>query len=436
MAIISADQERLALTRLFHRFGFGPKPGEFEAALKAGFEFTKSQFLNKPTQDQITRSLAPIVIDDLGPRPTPGTFANTEYSLKINSQIKELVMWWLDQMVATDFVLNEKLTWFWHGHWATSLEKVNFALPMLKQNQVFRASALGNFLNLSQTMYNDGALQFWLDGQDNIVGAPNENLSREFMELFLLGVGRYSEDDVKALAKIFTGMQVARTNGQTYFNQRRHDSSAVTFLGTTKVFTAQEAISLLVSRDDSSRFIYERIWFRFFSSTQNLPQDIDRTSFANRDIFALVTSLVNSPNMYDPQLQMVKSPIEWFVAVCRALQVVPSKATNIAAISSQIQKLGQVPFAPPNVGGWPAGELWLTSASAQFRLTLSQLILKNVDLSALNNTPPIDRTKYLQNLLGVYQWSKRTSDALTIARLEPERMLLLAINSPEYVVGA
>ena len=436
MAIINADQERLALTRLFHRFGFGPKPGEFEAALKAGFEFTKSQFLNKPTQDQITRSLAPIVIDDLGPRPTPGTFANTEYSLKINSQIKELVMWWLDQMVATDFVLNEKLTWFWHGHWATSLEKVNFALPMLKQNQVFRANALGNFLNLSQTMYNDGALQFWLDGQDNIVGAPNENLSREFMELFLLGVGRYSEDDVKALAKIFTGMQVARTNGQTYFNQRRHDSSAVTFMGSTKVFTAQEAISLLVSRDDSSRFIYERIWFRFFSSTQNLPQDIDRTSFANRDIFALVTSLVNSPNIYDPQLQMVKSPIEWFVAVCRALKVIPSKAPNIVAISREIQKLGQVPFAPPNVGGWPAGELWLTSASAQFRLTLSQLILKNVDMSALNNTPPLDRVKYLQNLLGVYQWSKRTTDALTIARLEPERMLLLAINSPEYVVGA
>jgi hypothetical protein len=95
-----------------------------------------------------------------------------------------------------------------------------------------------------------------------------------------------------------------------------------------------------------------------------------------------------------------------------------------------------VPFAPPNVGGWPAGELWLTSASAQFRLTLSQAVLKNTDLAELKAVTPGQRVKYLQDLLGVYQWSKRTSDALTIARNEPERLFLLAINSPEYVVGA
>ncbi len=436
MAKLSSDQERLAISRLFHRFGFGPKPGEFEAAVKNGFEVTKKNFLTKPTVEQLSSDLAPITVDDLGPRPTPGTFANTEYQIKQRAQIKEMTLWWLDQMVTTDYSLNEKMTWFWHGHWATSIEKLNYALPMYKQNLTFRNNALGNFATMSKAMYDDGALQYWLDGQENTAKAPNENLSREFMELFTLGVGRYTEDDVKALARVFTGIQVQRTNGVVAFNPRRHDSSAVTLLGTTQVFTEDQAIDLLVARDDSSRFIYERLWYRFISSTETFPVNYKRDAFANRDIHSAVSDLVSSPNMYSPQLAMVKSPVEWFVALCRALKITPSTMKNVNALTGGLQKLSQVPFAPPNVGGWPAGELWLTSASAQFRLTLAQAVLKNTDLAELKAVTPGQRVKYLQDLLGVYQWSKRTSDALTIARNEPERLFLLAINSPEYVVGA
>lgn len=436
MAQLSSDQERLAISRLFHRYGFGPKPGEFERAIKSGFEVTKKNFLAKPNAEQINLHLAPMTIDDIGPRPTPGTFANTEYQIKQRAQIKEMTLWWIDQMVTTDYALNEKMTWFWHGHWATSVEKLNFALPMYKQNLTFRNSALGNFATLSKAMYDDGALQYWLDGQENTAKAPNENLSREFMELFTLGVGRYSEDDVKALARVFTGIQVQRTNGNVTFNPRRHDSSAVTLLGTTQVFTEDQAIDLLVARDDSSRFIYERLWYRFISSTEDFPANYKRDAFASRDIHSAVSDLVNSQYIYSPQLAMVKSPIEWFVALCRALKITPSSAKNVNALLAGLQKLAQVPFAPPNVGGWPAGELWLTSASAQFRLTLAQAVLKNTHLVQLKAVNPAQRVKYLQNLLGIYQWSKRTSDALTIARNEPERLFLLAINSPEYVVGA
>lgn len=436
MAKLSSDQERLAISRLFHRYGFGPKPGEFERAVKSGFEVTKKSFLSKPTSEQLISDLREITIDDLGPRPTPGTFANTEYQIKQRAQIKEMTLWWLDQMVTTDYSLNEKMTWFWHGHWATSIEKLNFALPMFKQNITFRKYALGNFAELSKAMYDDGALQYWLDGQENTAKAPNENLSREFMELFTLGVGRYSEDDVKALARVFTGIQVQRTNGVVTFNPRRHDSSTVTLLGTTQVFTEDQAIDLLVGRDDSSRFVYERLWYRFISSTENFPVNYKRDAFANRDIYSALNDLLSSQYMYLPQLAMVKSPVEWFVALCRALQITPSATKNVNALIGGLQKLAQVPFAPPNVGGWPAGELWLTSASAQFRLTLSQAVLKNSDLAEIKAVTPGQRVKYLQDLLGVYQWSKRTSDALTIARNEPERLFLLAINSPEYVVGA
>lgn len=436
MAPLSADQERLAISRLFHRFGFGVRPGEFERAVKSGLEATKKNLLTRPTTVQINADLLSLTVDDLGPRPTPGTFANTEYSIKIRSQIKEMTLWWLDQMVTTDYSLNEKMTWFWHGHWATSVEKLNFALPMYKQNLTLRSGALGNFSTLSKSMYNDGALQFWLDGQENTAKAPNENLSREFMELFTLGVGLYTEDDVKALARVFTGMQVQRTNGITVFNPRRHDNSSVSLLGTNQLFSAEQAIDFIVNRDDSSRFIYERLWYRFISSSDELPTNIRRDAFANRDTFAAVSDLINSEHLYSPKYPMVKSPVEWFVAVCRTLNITPSKAKNANVLLSGLQKLAQVPFAPPNVGGWPAGELWLTSASAQFRLTLTEALLKNSDLADLKRVGLAQRVKYLQDSLGVYQWSKRTSDALNIARTEPARLFLLAINSPEYVVGA
>ena len=436
MAVLTEDQERLAISRLFNRFGFGPTPRQFEQAVKDGFESTQKSFLVKPNAAQITKDLPPLTVEDLGARPTPGTFANTEYAIKIRTQIKDLTLWWLDHMVNSDYQLNEKLTWFWHGHWATSVEKLNFALPMYKQNLTFRNYALGNFTAMSRAMYDDGALQFWLDGQENTSKAPNENLSREFMELFTLGVGRYSEEDVRALAKIFTGIQVSRQNGVVTFNPRRHDSTSVTLLGTTKVFTAQEAIELLTSRDDSSSFIYERLWFRFLSSTIEIPTQMDRTPFAGRDIYSAVKGLIDSPYLYNPSYAMVKSPVEWLIGICRAFSITPSGVKNSGQLIGALSKLAQVPFAPPNVGGWPAGELWLTSASAQFRLTLSQQLLRNISLKELQSIAPIKRAKYLQDLLGVYQWSTRTADALTIAKSEPERLILLAINSPEYVVSA
>jgi uncharacterized protein (DUF1800 family) len=140
--------------------------------------------------------------------------------------------------------------------------------------------------------------------------------------------------------------------------------------------------------------------------------------------------------MYNNSYAMVKSPVEWFIGVCRAFSVVPSTAKNPQNLLGGLSKLAQVPFSPPNVGGWPAGELWLTSASAQFRLTLAQQLMKSISTKELKAIAPAKRTKYLQDLLGVYQWSPRTADALNVAKSEPERMILLAINSPEYVVGA
>ena len=170
------NPQRLETARLFHRFGYGPKPGEFQAALKQGIQTTRQNVLQIDTQTVTAPELT-----DLGPRPAPNSEGIVEYSRSLRYQNQLLLLWWLDQMVVTANPLNEKMTWFWHGHWATSLGKVRYALPMYNQNVTLRKYALGNFAEFAQAMFLDGALQLWLDGGENTVKAPNENLSREMM---------------------------------------------------------------------------------------------------------------------------------------------------------------------------------------------------------------------------------------------------------------
>jgi uncharacterized protein (DUF1800 family) len=323
MATLAVDKERLAISRLYARFGFGPRPGEFAESLSRGLQSTQQSFLVKPDLALLQSQLKVPDVEDIGPRPPAGSTASDEYSARLRGQNRELTLWWLDQMATTEFTLNEKMVWFWHGHWATSIDKVKFALPMYDQNQRLRTHALGNFEKMSQEMFLDGALQIWLDGQDNTAKAPNENLAREFMELFTLGVGRYTEEDVKALSRIFTGYIVARTSGALTFAPRRHDSSPVTLLGSTRSFQATEAVEYLVARQDCAKFISERIWYRFFSESQQMPLDFSRGGFTgegfeDRNIYKLVSTFINSPYLSAADLPMVKSPVEWCIAICRA----------------------------------------------------------------------------------------------------------------------
>jgi uncharacterized protein (DUF1800 family) len=436
MASLAEDKDRLAISRLYARFGFGPRPGEFAESLSRGLQSTQEAFLVKPDLALIQSQLKVLDVEDLGDRPDAGSDVSDAFGTRLREQNRGLALWWLDHMATTEFTLNEKMVWFWHGHWATSIEKVKFALPMYGQNQSLRTYALGDFATMSRVMFLDGALQIWLDGQDNTAKAPNENLAREFMELFTLGVGRYTEEDVKALSRIFTGYTVARTSGELKFVPRRHDSSPVTLLGKTKSFSAEEAVEYLVSRKDCAQFISERIWYRFFSESQTLPKSFTGTGFEDRNIGELVSIFIDSPYLSAENMPMVKSPVEWCIAICRAFELVPSQFSNPQTLLNHLSKMSQVPFMPPSVGGWPAGGAWLTSASAQFRLSFSQYLIKSIDLAQLRAVPRADRINYLRDLLGIYQLSSRTEDALRAVLDEPARLILLLVNSPEYVVGA
>jgi uncharacterized protein (DUF1800 family) len=431
------NAQNLEISRLFHRFGFGPRPGEYAKALTDGVEATRTKLLTVPAVDAGLAKVVDPEITDLGPRPKPNTKEIVPFAIAMRYQSQQMVVWWLDRMAQSDHGLTEKMTWFWHGHWATSVDKLNYPLPMFNQNKTFRTYCLGSFKDMTRAMINDGALQFWLDGQDNTSKAPNENLGRELMELFTLGVGRYTEDDVKSISRALTGYQVNRSNGTVTINQNRRDKNPVTLLGTTAVYTGDSLADFLVARDDSAKFIAERLWYRFISSTEDMPANfVAQSAFSNRDISAAVTAMAGDSVMRDEKYAMVKSPVEWFISACRALELTPSALKTPAQMINFLQKLGQVPFSPPNVGGWPAAEAWLSSATAQYRISFATWLVKQSDLRVLKSLTPAQRMLQSADWLGVPEWSPRTKTALRGAQADPAQFALLALCSPEYLVSA
>ena len=428
--------ERRKIARLVHRFGFGPRPGEFNSLLTLGFDSAANIYLTSPSSDEFADSQPEPEVSDQGPRPAPNSSTVVAYATEKRAQLSSLTLWWLDRMVLSEHSLRERMTWFWHGHWATSYQKVDDALPMFLQNLTLRAFALGNFATMARAMVNDGALIYWLDGQTNTIKAPNENLSRELMELFVLGVNRYTESDVRETAKALTGYRVNKTSGAVTFLPKQHFSGTINFLGTSGSFDGNSLSDFLVSRSDCAQFISERLWYRFISSTSPFDDRGLTAAFAQRDIAKLVQALGRHPALDDPTNSLVKSPIDWFVSVCRAFEITPSKFSNTALLRRYLDNLGQVPFFPPNVGGWPADQAWLSSSSAQYRIQFATALVKESNLSPISSLPESMRISALADLLGVAAWSQRTELALRGAIKDPQRLALLAICSPEYIVSA
>ena len=431
------ETDRLEIARLYHRFGFGPRPGEFKAALNSGLSATRTALLTPPATDVALTSIPEPKITDLGPRPAQKTSELIEFNIQLRQQVKDLPLWWLDRLVLADHGLTERMTWFWHGHWATAVGKINYAYPMYLQNQTLRKYALGNFNDMANAMLIDGALQFWLDGGDNTAKAPNENLARELMELFVLGVNRYTETDVRELARALTGYQIVRSNGKVTFNSKRFDAGIKTILGSSTSFNGPAAVNHLVSKSDCAKFIVERIWFRFISSQLPVESAAQlEAAFAARDTSKLIAAITDSTILSNPNYSIVKAPVEWFAGVARYLNLTPSNLQTSSQLLAYLDKLAQVPFNPPNVGGWPTDESWLSSASAQSRIQFASWLIKQADLSALTAIAPNKRVAWLQDELGILPFSNRTRLALDGVKTNPAQLLQLAICSPDSVVSA
>ncbi len=416
-----------------HRFGFGPTPGQYADLLQRGTSATQSTVFEHGVVDAGLDSVSPLVLADLGPFPPGNTPASTAFWNTIWDDNVALVTWWLDRIVVSDYPLNERMTWFWHGHWATSISGVSYPLTMQKQNDTLRSFALGNFEDMAKAMVVDGALNVWLNNNENYVQSPNENLAREFMELMTLGVNEFTQRDVTAAARALTGYSTDQSNGVVTFNPQQHYSAPLAILGTTSKLDAQSLASLIVSRDENAKFIAKRLWFRFVSGSTTPPASLAE-SFSNHEISSIVSALVHSVAWNDPANALVKSPVEWFVGACRALRVRPS-SLNTNDTQWLLSQMGQVPFNPPNVGGWTYGQAWLSGATFQYRFELAQTIVAKGDLTPL----AVSRSNMVQasaDWLGVPEWSRRTASTLFAAVANPLELALLAILSPEFMVSA
>jgi uncharacterized protein (DUF1800 family) len=282
-------------------------------------------------------------------------------------------------------------------------------------------------------MLRDTALIIWLDGQKNTAKAPNENLARELMELFTLGIGHYSEDDVKAGARALTGWQVTPATGQAVFNPKRHDEQNKTILGRTGNFDADGFADILLAQPANAEFVARRLWYRF-ASEEPIPNGL----LVQRETTAdMVKAMLESSEFQQTRGHLVKQPVEWAVGAMRQLGIRPGElaADQQTQLFAALKQLGQVPFAPPSVGGWPSGAAWLTTSAAQVRLRAAQLLAAKAPSNVLADVPAAMRIDALARLLVVDGFTARTKDVLTAAANEPRRLLALGLASPEYLVS-
>jgi uncharacterized protein (DUF1800 family) len=437
--------EAVAVRRLYDRLGFGRPTGQTGPG--PGFAAARDALLDPsaPARDAGARATPPPELAAPPPRPTKKKGADPDtikrYNQQLRNQQNTLVLWWLDRMAATDAPATERMTWFWHGHFATGAQKVHSPAQMLEQNQSQRRLAMAGFADLAQTMIVDPAMLHWLDGNSNRVGAPNENLAREFMELFALGVGHYGEPDVREAARALTGWVVRPADTVARLVPRRHDNTSKTILGSTADFDAPGFVNLVLSRPESAPFLVGRLWSRLVSAVAP-PPDAQRRLLdaygAGRDVRALVRAMVAEPAFRDPSSALVKQPVEWLVGLLRALRVRPGQLDpkHAQALLGGLRGMGQVPFAPPSVGGWPANGAWLTTSAGLARLRLAQAVTARGALAPVTAASPTTRADAAGELLGVDAWTPRTRNALARLADDPPALVAMAACAPEYVVSA
>jgi uncharacterized protein (DUF1800 family) len=350
---------------------------------------------------------------------------------------EQITSWWLERMVRSEQPVPERLTWFWHGHFATSIQKVKSASLMLAQNATLRRLGGTTFRPLAHAMIIDPAMLVWLDGNDNVEGSPNENLGREFLELFALGHGHYNETDVRETARALTGWKINRTTGKVRLVPGKHDDGEKTIFATPGDWTADSFVDLVCDKPDTAAFVVGRLWFRLVSDVAPDPATTERLVAAygrDGDVAAVLTAISHEQAFTDSGTSVVKQPVEWVVGLLRALGVAPSalEDTQRRRLLQLLRGMGQVPFLPPSVGGWPAGTSWLTTASALSRSQAAKLITAHAKLDRVSTKAVPD---HVARLLGVDALSARTRSAVAAVADSLPDAVAVAACSPEYVVS-
>jgi len=300
---------------------------------------------------------------------------------KLIEQGLELRAWWLREMLLTPSPLTERMTLFWHNHFATSQQKVRLASLMYRQNALMRREALGNFASLLHAVAKDPAMLVYLDNAGSRKQAPNENFAREVMELFTLGEGRYGERDVNEAARAFTGWSIDRDSGEFVYRRVWHDYGEKTVLGKSGRFDGDEVLDILLGRPETAEFIAAKLW-RELVSAHPEPREVARWAAAFRDsryeVKPLLRAALTSEAFWSPENRaaLVKSPVDLVVGTLRVFGIHPF---DLRPAVFACATLGQNPFSPPNVKGWPGGQAWIDSATLLGRKQWLERLFRGAD---------------------------------------------------------
>ncbi len=372
---------------LLNRAGFGGTPAEIETLHGQGLEGAVDSLLQPPNEliDVSAQSWSKPVdlqkkraeLQQLKAIPAEQKTKRKEMRKEQRDEMQDLRFWWLTRMKETHAPLVEKMALFWHGHFATSAQKVNGAYVMWRQNATFRTQALGHFPTLLKAISRDPAMMVYLDLQQSNKGHPNENWAREVMELFTLGIGHYTEDDVKAAARAFTGYRIDPRTQEFHFNATQHDDTGKTFLGRTGNFSGDDVLDLIVAQPACPKFVGRKLW-RFFVEDEPPAPSVEAMAGVLRrhgfQIGPVLRDVFLSEEFYSARARrtQIKSPVQFLVESCKLLEtdLPPAKAADGA-----LRSMGQILLAPPNVKGWDGGKSWVSTATLLFRYNFANYLL-------------------------------------------------------------
>lgn len=338
--------DELLIAHLYRRAGFGLSRAGLAAATKKGFDACVEELLH------------PEKVDD----PLEQTLGEIEGELFDLTVLEDAQAWWLYRMIKTRRPLLEKLTLFWHGHFATGATKVDKPQLMVRQNRTLRANAFGSFADLLTAVSKDPAMLVWLDNGVSTKKKPNENYGRELLELFTLGVGHYTEEDVRSVARAFTGWK--QRDGEFAFDPKDHDGEPKTLFGETWNWSGEEVIAVLARHPATAARLAQQL-VKFFAHDDGHPElerDLARRYLeTGGDLRAVLGTLFRSPHFVsdDARRSKVKSPCEFVVGAVRELDA----TVPMRALPALLGRMGQAIFNPPDVSGWDGGIAWINSTT-------------------------------------------------------------------------
>ena len=356
---------RLA-AHLLRRAGFGGSPQEIAAATRAGMQAAVDRLIH----------FGP----DSLPQAPEGDISIGLGQLVDKMQRRNAIiltqLWWLNRCLLTPNPLQERMVYFWSNHFTSGIgQKGIMPVMMVSQYALFRRHALGSYHQLTHDVSKDPAMLHYLDGIVNHAQHPNENYARELMELFTMGVGNYSEEDVRQAARAFTGGTLDRF-GEYVFRPRLHDYGVKTFLGRAGNFDGSDVVNIILEQPATARFMAKK-FLRSFVYEDPEPELVEAVADGLRssgyDVARLMGVILRSNVFYSERAYraLVKSPIELAIGAMKTLGATQVGVRTLAALP----QMGQIPMQPPNVAGWPGGRLWLNTGTFLARINyLRQLV--------------------------------------------------------------